>query len=399
MLIADSHEFIELYRGDKDLRMGAEIVAIRDDIRFVSFAPDRPSPNDRDRFGIRRTHEGPIPALPDRMELRLLPSVAVRFRRKESGGIAALMPTIGREMRRLRPDVILENPFSWLTPRSYQTHAAAQALGVPMIYYDPGDDIRRSRKQDMLVPFERRIINDAACIITFNEAGKGRFVGKYGYPAERIRVIPKPVDVAAARYTGDVTECRRQAGADSPDTLVVGYVGRLTRAKGSAVLLDVARRAAETTELAGARFLFIGGALSSEQTDDEYRMPNTAVTGMVAHDDVAKFIACCDVIVFPDITRPGGFPTAVAEAMAAGKPLVLGIGAHTDYLPMTNGVDALLIDPSSPEAITEALLRLVRSPRLRHSLGDAVGAFAARRMDYPIVAREYLTIIEELVHG
>jgi glycosyltransferase involved in cell wall biosynthesis len=196
MLVADSHEFIELYRGDKDLRLGQEMVRLDQGLRYVSFAPSSVSPVERTLIGKNRLTPSDLPALPDRMEVRLLPSVAITFARKEVGGVLSVMPGYGRALRALKPDVIVENPYTWLTPRSYQTDSAARRLGVPVVYYDPGDDVPLTFKQRVFQPFERPVVNRAAAIITYNDVGRRRFIDKYDYPTERIHVIPKPIDVS-----------------------------------------------------------------------------------------------------------------------------------------------------------------------------------------------------------
>ena len=396
MLIADSHEFIELYRGDKDLRIGMEMVRLRDDLRFVSFAPDKLSPNDVERFGKEYMTEVGLPELPERMEARLLPSRSIRFARKESGGMLSWMPSYGRELRGLRPDVVFENPFSWLTPRSYQTHRACRAMGVPYVYYDPGDDIPLSWKHRVMATWERRIVHGASAIITYNDAGRSRFERKYGYPSEKIHVIPKPVDVARNRAEVDSTVARAAFGAAEGD-LVVGYLGRLAAYKGSSVLLDVARQAQGDPTFKNVRFVFVGGAVSTEEREDDYHLENTHVTGMVPHDDVPAMMAACDVIVFPDVTRPGGFPTAVAEAMAAAKTLVVGVGECTEFMPLVDGQTALLVEPGTPEAVAGALRRLAADRDLSRRLGVAVGEFVAVHMDYPVVASEYMEILDRAV--
>ncbi len=395
MIIADSHEFIELYRGDKDLRIGMEMLKLDPELQFVSFAPDRPSPNDAERFGISRTAEGPLPVLPARFDLQLLPSHALRFARRESGGIVSVMPSYGSRLRALRPDVIFENPFSWLTPRSYQTYAASKRLRAPVVYYDPGDDIPVSRRQRFLAPLERTVVNHAAHIITYNDAGRRRFESKYGYPAEWISVIPKPVDVMACRYEGDVRDLRADLGGGE-GVVLIGYLGRLARYKGSRVLLDVARRALEDATMAQCRFVFLGGALATEEDEKEYRLPNTRVTGMILRDDVPRYIACCDVLAFPDITHPGGFPTAVAECMAAGKPLILGLGDRTDYVPVTDGETAMIVEPGSVEHIARAVAALAQDGAKRLRLGETVGRYAQQNMDYPVVASAYFDIANKV---
>jgi glycosyltransferase involved in cell wall biosynthesis len=392
VLVADSHEFIELYRGDKDVRMGVEMLQVAPDLRFVSFAPDKASPTDRERFGFETLKEIGLPALPDRFELCLLPSRSIRFARKESGGILSWMPGYRNALEAAAPDVILENPFSWLTPRSYQTHSYARRRGVPVVYYDPGDDIPIGAKHRLMALWEAPVVRDAAAIITYNEAGKRRFVEKYRYPAERIHVIPKPVDVKSCRFSGSVLEVRKRYGARSQD-LVVAYFGRLASYKGSATLLEVANRAFADQRMREVRFVFVGDTLASAESSGDYMLANTHVTGVVPHVEIARHLAACDVVVFPDVTSPGAFPTAVAEAMAAGKPMVVGIGDRTDLLPLKHRETALIVPPRDVSAILETILEVQTDRPSARAMGDAVGRYASDHMDYAIVAAAYVDIL------
>lgn len=394
MRIADSHEFLELYRGDKDLRMGIEMVKLRDDLHFASFAPDRLSPNDGGLFGARTLREVGLPIVPDRMEIRLLPSVALRFARKESGGIVSFMPTYTRELRRWKPDVIIENPFSWLTPRNYQTHLVAQSVPAPLVYYDPGDDIPVGKKHRTMALWESSVLKDVAAVITFNEAGARRFVDKYSYPPERITVIPKPVDVGRFKMAAPRRQAMRRRLGLSDEHFAVGYLGRLAKYKGSALLLETAESALQDSSLSRLRFVFVGGSLGSAGIDENIVLSNTVVTGMVPNAEVPDYLAALDVVVFPDVTRPGGFPTATAEAMAAGKTLIVGVGSTTRFMPLTHGRNALLVPPSCPAAILESLRLLLSEPQLATRLGATVGRDAETTMDYPVVAARWLDIIE-----
>jgi glycosyltransferase involved in cell wall biosynthesis len=397
MLIADSHEFIELWRGNRDWRMGLEFVKAREDVRYVSFAPDVLSPPDRALHpGKTRLAEVGLPDLPDRAEIRTLPGRVVKFARKEVGGKFGLMRGYGRALERLQPDVVIENPYVWLTPRSYTTHRMAKRLGIPFVYYDPGDDVVVTRQQRLVLPLERPVVNDAFAIVSFNGAGRRRFVGKYGYPAERVRVIPKPVDVARWRPAINRAEAKTALGLP-PDAFVVAYIGRLTLMKGSGALAEVAARAAADPATADWRFLFAGGALDSLDDAARYDLPNTLVTGMLPNEELPPVIAAADVVAFPDISRPGGFWSSVAETMAAGKPIVMGARADQDFVPVEDGRTALLVAPSDPDALLAALRRLRSEPALREHLGEAVGRFAAERMDYPCVAKAWLELLDEAV--
>lgn len=396
MLVADSHEFIETYRGARDLRLGMEIVRMRDDVRFLSFGPDILSPYDQAIRGVSRLADIELPELPDRMELRTLPGRVVQFARREAGGKFVLMRGYGRALAGARPDVILENPYTWLTPRNYTTHRVAKRLGVPVIYYDPGDDIPVSAKQTALAVFERPVVNDAYAIVTFNGAGRRRFITKYGYPAERIHVIPKPVDVAEWRPAVDRADVLAGFGVPA-DAFVVTYVGRLARLKGSRVLADVARRALDDPALADWRFLFVGSTLDQAENEADYAIPNAHITGMLPNEEVPRILAASDVVVFPDVTHPGGFWTSIAETMAAGRPLVMGAPANQDFVPMIDGETGILVEPGSAEATLERLKELCSRPGLRARLADAVGKYATENMDYPKVASAYLELLDEAV--
>lgn len=396
MLIADSHEFIEVYRGARDLRLGMELVRLRGDVRFVSFAPDVLSPSDVAVTGAKRLADVALPPLPEGMELRTLPGRVVRFARKEAGGKFSLMAGYGRALAAARPDAVIESVYSWLTPRSYTTHRVARRLGVPLVYYDPGDDVALTAPQRLMAPFERGVVRDVDAIVTYNAAGRRRFASKYGYPADRIRVIPKPVDVAEWRPPVSLEQARASLGLP-PEAFIVAYTGRLARVKGSRTLAEVARRAAADPALAHWRFLFVGDTLDSAEDARDYAMPNTRLTGMIPNAEVPAVLAAADVVAFPDVAHPGGFWTSIAETMAAAKPIVLGAPPDQDFVPVADGESALLVPPADDEALLAALRRLEAEPALRARLAGNVGRFAEERMDYPRVAASWLTLLDDAV--
>lgn len=396
MLVTDSHEFLELYRGDKDYRLGQEMVRQHEDLTFVSFAPRSVSPVERDLLGKSHLEASDLPEFPDRMTVRLLPSAAFRFARKEVGGVFSFMPGYARALRRLSPDVILENPYTWLTPRSYATDRVARRFGIPVVYYDPGDDVPVSASQRLLLPLERPVVNRAAAIITYNAVGRDRFVEKYGYPQDRISIIPKPIDVPRWRRP-DLREGSRASLGIAAETFVVACSGRLTRFRGSTTLAEAARAAVADARFRDVVFLFIGGPMGSDVDLAEYEGPNTIVTGMVTNDRVPALLAAADVVAFPDLTTKAGFTTALAEAMAAARPIIVGADAAQGAIPLSDGVDALYVPSGSPSDILEAVARLKADPALTRSLAESAGRRASDTMDYPRVARAYLDILERVV--
>lgn len=171
------------------------------------------------------------------------------------------------------------------------------------------------------------------------------------------------------RYSPGPSRVRERLGW-SKEARVVGYVGRLTRDKGLPELIEgfeaIARAEPE------ARLLLVGWFDSSEDPlggDLRARIgkhPHIHCTGFV--EDTAPYYRAMDVMVLP--TWREGFPNAVLEAQASGIPVVTTIstGARDSVVAEVTG---LLIPPGYPEAISEAVLKLLRDPARRRRMGRA----------------------------
>ncbi|MYX52568.1 glycosyltransferase family 4 protein, partial [Streptomyces sp. SID8385] len=77
-------------------------------------------------------------------------------------------------------------------------------------------------------------------------------------------------------------------------------------------------------------------------------------------------------------SRWESFGMTVVEAMRCGVPVVAVDCPHGPREIITDGVDGLLVRSAGPDALAEALLSLVGDENLRHSMGRAALASAAR---------------------
>jgi len=161
------------------------------------------------------------------------------------------------------------------------------------------------------------------------------------------------------------------------DAAVVGFVGRLTRDKGLPELIE-----AFDTILAAepaAHLLLVGWFDAAEDAlDGKLRAhvanhPRIHFTGFV--EGTAPYYRAMDLMVLP--TWREGFPNAVLEAAATGIPVVTTIstGSRDSVVPEVTG---LLIPPGYPEAIAEAVLKLLRNPERRMKMGKAARAWVLK---------------------
>ena len=166
--------------------------------------------------------------------------------------------------------------------------------------------------------------------------------------------------------------------------VVVGFVGRLTPDKGLVELLAVAEGLKDRRDIV---FLVIGDFEGTgDQVSHRERLTRLGirVTGYVR--DTAPWYAAMDVLVLP--TYREGFPNVVLEAAASGLPTVttLATGARDSVV---DGVTGLLVPPRDAAALQSAVLQLVDSPELRHSMGVAARARVLDAFDQPTVWRQY----------
>jgi glycosyltransferase involved in cell wall biosynthesis len=90
--------------------------------------------------------------------------------------------------------------------------------------------------------------------------------------------------------------------------------------------------------------------------------------GAVSDQLLPSYYASCDLFVLPSVKE--GFGIVFLEAMSHGKPC---IGARAGGVPevIRDGATGVLVNASElPTELPEAILRLLREPALRRTLGD-----------------------------
>ncbi len=305
-------------------------------------------------------------------------------------------------IKKLKPDLIFENPYTSLTPRSYQTYFAAKANGIPMVYVDPGDIPPKGGLKRLLSRIERPVINYAKHIIVYNVMGKERFVKEYEYPEDRISVIPKPVDVRQFSPGTGREEIRSKLNAG--DKFVVAHLGRPTNNKGARYLMEVVRKIKESGSAGEFLFLFAGGniidadAKAIHLLKEKYGLDNVQFTGKTLHNEMVKYQAAADAVVYPDFTNPPGFSTVLAESMAMGKAIIMGIKGYERATPIVNKETGIIVEPRNVEEIHKWVMQLKDNHEIRERLGRNVRKFAEEQMSWEKQANLYKEIFDRAVN-
>jgi len=112
----------------------------------------------------------------------------------------------------------------------------------------------------------------------------------------------------------------------------------------------------------------------------------------IPYTEMPYYYNLCDVFVMP--SHHETFCTAVVEAMACGKPVVV---ANTTALPEVVGDCGLMAVPGDVDSFVDAISKLLDSPALRVKLGRKARARAQRFFSLDRVILEYESLFKELV--
>jgi glycosyltransferase involved in cell wall biosynthesis len=255
---------------------------------------------------------------------------------------------------------------------------AARLRGVPRrVYMLRGLKLERSRgfKRWILLTAERVACSCAHVVLCNSKSLRAEALALGLAPAARLLVLGEGSSngVDVERFSPGPSSVREQFSIPR-GAPVVGFVGRLTRDKGLPELIEAFDRillAEPSTHL-----LLVGwfdraeDALDAELRHRILNHPRIHCSGFVS--DTAPFYRGMDVMVLP--TWREGFPNAVLEAQASGIPVVTTefTGARDAVVAEVTG---LLIPPGYPEAIVEAVVKLLRDPMRRFQMGRAARAW------------------------
>jgi len=279
-------------------------------------------------------------------------------------------PTLGRLLRRLRPDILHmdEEPYNLA---AWHGLRLAQACGAASLFFTWQNLPRRYPWPFSF--FEQANYRRAACAIAGNQAAIAVLRSK-GYRGP-VTVIPQfGVDPeifrpATAAERGTQGNEEPQGDAPSSAAFTVGYAGGLVPEKGVDLLLHAC------AGLSGVWSLAILGE-GPERGRLAAQAERLGIAGRVhflGHRPSTELPAIYprwDVLVLPSRSRPNWveqFGRVLIEAMACGVPV---IAAHTGELPNVIGDAGLLFEEGDVGGLTSALTALAANGSRRAELGQ-----------------------------
>ena len=192
-----------------------------------------------------------------------------------------------------------------------------------------------------------------------------QFALGWGLDAQRVVVVPNPAPALVVEE------------ADERHGLV--FAGRLTRQKALHTALDA------LAQVPGAELLVIGDGPDRERLErhvtDLGLNGRVRFVGSVPRSEVLKAFASAEAMLLSSDWE--NFPHTAVEALALGTPLIATwVGGVPEIV--SDGVNGLLVPPSSPDALAQALRRFLGSPELRARLAGAARS-SVEHLSAPVV--------------
>jgi glycosyltransferase involved in cell wall biosynthesis len=273
-------------------------------------------------------------------------------------------------LRRRRPALLMT--MTMKDPRI--AGVAAGLVRVPLVVRHPMDVPLRNTLRHRV--FYGRL---PAHSVANSRATRDTVVGSVPWlRAEDFTVIHNGVDLARIAAA-------RPAALGLPEgEVAIGFLGRFERRKG---VMELAEAWARVAPRAPRAHLVLAGAGGDRVDALRARLASLPrVRWLGYRDDAAAVVRALDVLVLP--SRHEGFGLVVAEAMAAGTPVVVSRATNLPEL-VEDGVEGLHADPSDPDSLAEALLRLALDAELRARMGAAAAARARRDFGVERMLDEY----------
>ncbi len=269
-----------------------------------------------------------------------------------------------------------------------------EALRVPVVVTLQGEDafLDSLAEPDRSAAWEEmsRRIREVDALVAVSHYYGDTLHRRLGFDRSKLHVIHNGIDVDGFA-----------PATSEPSPPVIGYLARLTEAKGLALLAEAFIDLKSRVELANLR-LHVGGSIAPG--DDAYLesvRTRLSRAGVIADVEIRtnlslaekqEFLRTMSVLSVP-ATYGESFGLYLLEAWASGVPVVQPpLASFPELVAATGG--GLLTESAEPSALAASLARLLADPAERRRLGEAGRRAVLDRFTLDRMTREFLALVD-----
>ncbi|MBI5155979.1 glycosyltransferase family 4 protein [Candidatus Peregrinibacteria bacterium] len=300
-----------------------------------------------------------------------------RLFRRPAHGSSPLTMTRGDGPLRQDPDTLLipvgsGGIFLFRMPKRVRTIAIVYHTYLQQARFVPGQQWKR-----IFVPFERRTLAKADQVLCFCADTAAVLQQSYGIDSVRITVLPHAIDLVSWSVA---SEMRR------PEPGLCVCVARLEARKGVDVLLKAWPKV--RVVFPHARLILVGDGHLRGAVDRAIRRSDESIERIssLPFASLISLMHRAQIAVCPSYLE--GFGLSVAEAMAAGAPVVASDSDGIRNL-ITHGKNGWLTEAGDATALADGIVHVLSDATLRHRLATEARENSQERFD-PINAEAKL---------
>ena len=221
-----------------------------------------------------------------------------------------------------------------------------------------------------------------------------------GIDRSKISVVKNGVDLGLFTPGPKDNAIRTELGLEG--RFVAAYIGTHGMAHGLATMLDAAKLLKDDDRF---RLVLVGeGADKAELKARAERegLTNVTFVDQQPHARIPEFVRAADatlVLLKAKELFKTVIPSKIFEFMAASRPIVLGVDGEARRIIEDDAQAGIFVPPESPDSLVAALRKLASDPALCERMGVSGRAHVEAHFSRTALARRYLNILDDVIHG
>ena len=301
-----------------------------------------------------------------------------------------------RHLKQYKPDLI----STWLPHADVIGSIYAKLLHVPLIWGIHATHILSKQHSFssrlsawLCIHLFKSLPNAIVCCAQSTQQECARI----GYPAERLTFIANGFDTQRFKPDSNAHQQLRQQLKLSPNTLIVGHIGRFSTRKNQLGFLQAAKLM--TQQLDHVQFVMLGAEVDNTTTALNQAIAELGLQGVVnllgLQRNTAPFMAGFDLFVCNSSSE--AFPLVIGEAMSCAVPCVANAVGDNAYLIADTG---LTTHTNQAAEIAEAALTILKLPNEQRALlGQAARTRITQNFSLQQSSTQYLNLFQQTLNA
>ncbi len=242
-----------------------------------------------------------------------------------------------------------------------QIYFISQVLKVPFILAFRAHDMYEGENLAEIISRKDKI-KQAAALVTISHSNEA-YAKKHFLGEKEVHIIHSAVDL----------DFFSRKGLSTPQKNSIVAVGRFHEQKGLINLVYACHILAQRNVSYQCTLIGRGGEEEKyRETIARLKIPNVSIVNYLDRDGIRLELSKANIFALPCIVAKSGLrdilPNAVKEAMAMELPVVTSDVAGIEEL-VENGKSGILTPPNNPEALAEALEKLLADEEMQGRMG------------------------------